>query len=471
MNAVIVGLERKTFLFASAGLMIFAAVIAFAAYAAAAGAARQAQAAAAQAAFVETAETRLGEWRAELEAIEAGASATPHQAQPMNIRLPAVLPPSPLGDFAVGAGDLHPTMAMITPWSSSAKLFSEYEFSNPSTLVFGRFDLSFFVVALLPLLMIAASFDALAGDRDRGLARMAAAQSARLSAFVWTRLILRNLFIWGVFFGIALAVALLNLAGAPFDERLGLFAVWACAAALYGLFWFALIGLAVAFVMRSESVAAILFAAWAVFVLAIPALAGAAAEALYPPPSRLAYLSEARAAEGEANREADRLTEGFLRDHPDLTVSDEEVPGYYRSTFLANLEIEKRTAPVLEAFAETRERRRRLIGRLQYLSPSLVANEALVTIAGADVERHMRFQEQARAALGDLSARVAPAVVSRNRISLAAYEEIPSFVFKEDPMRALLARLAPPFAFLAIASAGLLVLARRRLGAPLEKLL
>ena len=88
----------------------------------------------------------------------------------------------------------------------------------------------------------------------------------------------------------------------------------------------------------------------AVSVFAVPAIGGALAEASYPPPSRLVFLSEMREGEVTAIRDTAALTAGFLADHPELTVSDEAAPGFYRSNFLANREAARRTTPVLELF-------------------------------------------------------------------------------------------------------------------------
>lgn len=55
-----------------------------------------------------------------------------------------------------------------------------------------------------------------------------------------------------------------------------------------------------------------------------------------PPPSWLVFLSEMREGEVTAIRETTVLTAGLLADHPELTVSDEAAPGFYRSNFLAN---------------------------------------------------------------------------------------------------------------------------------------
>ena len=467
----VLALERKLFLFAPPGLLIAAALIVLGALAAVNGAASVNRTMEGQARFLSAGNEALKDWRAALVAIEeAGEAASPYDARPMNIRLPIVLPPAPLADFAIGVSDLHPTTASLTAWSNPGDLFTEYEVSNPSLSRMGGFDFTFIAAALLPLLMIGVSFDALAGDRERGRARLIAAQAGHVGPCVWQRLAVRNLAIW-LCFGAVAAFAAAAAPGGDLLARLAHFAAWFAAASVYGAFWFALIAFAAATLKRGESVAASLFAAWAVFVLAVPAIGGAVAEGAYPPPSRLVFLSEMRESEVAAIRETASLTAGFLADHPEMTVSDEAVPGFYRSTFLANREIAERTAPVLEAFHQSREQRAALIAMLQYFSPAMIANNAMTTIAGGDVARNMAFQDQARAALDDLSARVGPAVVAKQRLSVSQFDAIAQFAFQDRPLALKVSSLAAPLAFLLAISAALIVAARRRLASPLETLL
>lgn len=154
-----------------------------------------------------------------------------------------------------------------------------------------------------------------------------------------------------------------------------------------------------------------------------------------------------------------------------MTVSDEEVPGFYRRSFIANSEASKRTTPVLEAFAASRERRDGLVQLIQFASPTMIADRALGTFAGADLDRSLAYQRQAFAALEDLHEAIGPAVVAKQRISTAEFDALPPFSFKERGLGEQLARNAVPLGYLGVVSALLIFISRRRLNAPLEKLL
>ena len=472
MKSTALFLECRTFLFAAPGIALIVSLLILGGYAAYSGKSQLTRLAQAQADYAQTRNAALDAWRDELVEIESapGAAAPAYAARPMNIRKPAVAPVAPLGDFAIGASDLLPAQTELSAWVNPADLFNEYEFANPTLLSIGRFDLSIMVVLLLPLLMIAASFDIWSAERESTRARLIAAQAGAVKSLIWSRLLFRNGLIWGVFALVALAAGLAAPAGLS-SARLANLAGWLGAAWIYGAFWFALIAFAVAYLRRSEIIAATLFALWASLVFLTPAIGGAVSEALYPPPSRLAALSAMRDAKSEAGKATAELTKGFLADHPEMTVSDDDVPFYYAGTWLANREAATRTAPILRAFEQSRQRRRETINLLQYLSPTVIVNRALLSFTGGDVDRYRAYQAEARAALADLSQRIGPAVVAKQRLSLAAYDAIAPFRFTETAASDKVRRLAAPLTFLLALTLALGWGARRRLGAPLEKML
>ena len=472
MKSTALFLECRTFLFAAPGIALIVSLLILGGYAAYSGKSQLTRLAQAKADYAQTRNAALDVWRDELVEIESapGAAAPAYAARPMNIRKPAVAPVAPLGDFAIGASDLLPAQTELSAWVNPADLFNEYEFANPTLLSIGRFDLSTMVVLLLPLLMIAASFDIWSAERESTRARLIAAQAGAVKSLIWSRLLFRNGLIWGVFALVALAAGLAAPAGLS-SARLANLTGWIGAAWIYGAFWFALIAFAVAYLRRSEIIAATLFALWAGFVFLTPAIGGAVSEALYPPPSRLAALSAMRDAKSEAGKATAELTKGFLADHPEMTVSDDDVPFYYAGTWLANREAATRTAPILRAFEQSRQRRQETLDLLQYLSPTVIVNRALLSFAGGDVDRYRAYQAEARAALADLSQRIGPAVVAKQRLSLAAYDAIAPFSFTETAASDKVRLLAAPLTFLLALTLALGWGARRRLGAPLEKML
>ena len=391
--------------------------------------------------------TAMEAFRSQLQAIEAGDEApSPYDGNPMSLKFAATLPPGPLAQLAAGQSELQPATGLLSPWRNDDSMFGNYEFENPDVLAFGRVDYAFLILFLAPLLAIGFSFDALASDRQRGTLTMILVGPVSVPELVWTRLWVRHAAVWSVF--MLPAAAALFLPGATVAERLPRLLIWGAAVLVYAGFWLALSGLCVARIRDARATAAVLVGLWAIFTLGAPA-AASAAEAFYPPPSRLAYLAEMRAAQGEANREIDRLTEGYLLDHPELSVSDEAVPAYYRGAFLANVESRARTAPLVEAYAQSAAARRRLVSAAQYLAPPLLIRRVLHVAAGADLERERAFQAEARQALHRLSDAVGPAVMARQRMTVTEVDALERFAFSNRSPQQVAGLAALPLGVLA----------------------
>lgn len=454
MNGKLVSLEWLRLRRSRAAAAIFAFTLLTSLYALWSGLQWKQDYVAAQAMHERKIASSMEKWAASLTAIESGAEeSTPYDARPMSVQLAATHAPGPLTHLAVGFREIMPSRLTISPWRNEISMIERYEFDNPQLLALGKFDFAFFVVVVLPVLMIALSFDVVASDITSGRARLLISHALDLRQVAFTRLVFRN----GLLCGLVLLVMLIGLAlvGAPVLESLS----WLGICIAYMLFWFALIFFAVTRSQRPETVAAGLLACWLVLTFAIPALIETGVQALNPPPSKLAYLSLARSAEGEANRQTAELTEGFLADHPDLSVGDEEVPSYYRGTYLANERVREKTAPVAARFNSVAEARETSLSALQYLSPALLAQRALYQLAQADASASRRYLEGAGSKLEEISELVGPAVISRNRISLAQYQAVTPFrVEQHSAAPAIL----PEVLFLLLLAAGLGLVARIR---------
>ncbi len=367
-------------------------------------------------------EQRMQDWRTSLAGIESGdVESTPYDARPMDVRQAATHPPGELSHLAVGYRDIMPSRLTVGAWRNEISMVERYEFDNPLILSLGRFDFAFFLIVVLPVLMIALSFDVIASDLASGRARLLLSSAVSLRQVILARLLLRN----GLLCGLVLLVL---LGGFLFAQAtLAEYLLWLGVSVAYMVFWFTLIFCLVAASRQAEAVAARLLACWLVLTFAIPAVVDSAVQALNPPPSKLAHLSVARIAEAEAARQTAALTDGFLADHPELSVGDEDVPGYYRGTFLANERVREYTAPTVADFREAAEAREAGLSALQYLSPALLAQRTLYRLAQADAAASRHFLDSAGTKLAEISEAVGPAVISRNRITLQQYDQMTPF--------------------------------------------
>ena len=409
----------------------------------------------------------MARWLADLQALETRgeqSGVAPWSASPMDLEFASALPPAPLADFSIGQADLLPSLGKLSLWDPDVRLFSRYEFEDPVSLALGALDLSKAVVLVLPLLLIVLSFDILSADRDAGRLGLTLAQGTDIRRLFWRRLVIRCGVVESLVLVVATAALILNAAESDLLERLRAFALWSAAAVLYGAFWLAIVGHVASGNRRGESNIVRLLVLWAGFTLIVPAAATAITAAIYPVPSRLAYLAEARAIEIETERAEGGIAAGFFNDHPELIVDDaSDMPAYLRTAYFVTSNVDRATRPVLEAFESTARRRDRALALLRYVSPAIVAHEVFNDAAGSSSARHLRYMAQARAFKAGYAELAGPYIAAGRRMPADRVTEFPRFHYEELPFSAVLGHNLPALALLALAVAILVLGADRRL--------
>lgn len=340
----------------------------------------------------------------------------------------AGLPNAPLAPLSAGQAEGYPAAAAISPFVDPFGIFDRYAtgLESPVVLAAGRFDLAFVIVMLLPLLLIAATYDFWSRDVESGSARIQLAQPIRPATLVLTRAAVRG----GTLLVTATAIAtvLLALAGGSDSNGLALFALVVLA---YGAFWIALAAAINLFVRTSTTAALACGTAWLVIVVLLPAALAAAVDLAAPAPSTRAYANAVRAAGLEvraANAAAARVA-----------ATAESGRAYPASLWHSRREIQQRDerlGPIHQAQAQAWERHRTLADALRVLSPAILAQDALDRIAGTDAARALAFQHQAREFAG-VARRLAFGWMDEERtMTLADYDDgrLPRFHFVE-PVR------------------------------------
>lgn len=311
------------------------------------------------------------------------------------LREPADLPPRPLQSLALGQSDMLPGQYAVTAHATYS-FMNDSDIANPRNLLTGSFDVTFVIVFVLPVFIIALVFDLLSREKERGLLALTVAHGVSLPVYTLAKCAARCLVVMAVTLMLtvlSLVVAGIDLSapGAVADA-----AAWSLVALLYALFWFAA-GLFVnALDRRSETNGMLMANTWLVAVVVLPAMVNVIATAAFPAPSRVTLTTELREAASEAEERAAAAREAYYFDHPEL-AADTEVPGaYFREVLASEIAIEKSISPLLDRFETQARERSRVVGTLMYLSPAIIVQQALTTIAGTDDERYSEFRDQLR---------------------------------------------------------------------------
>ena len=367
----------------------------------------------------------------------------------------AVLPPSPLAPVAVGQRDLQPQAIRLTTEDHlSSEKENETAMSGPTRLMTGAFDLGFLFVVLFPLVVIALSYELLSGERERGTLAMLLSQPVSQRALVLGKAGARAIALCVV----TLCFALLGLvvAGAEFGGEdawlhAGLFAGILVA---WALFWFAASVFINSLGGTSARNALQLVGLWLVLVIVIPGLVHVAVDTLYPPPSKIDLLHEAR----EATQEVEGQLRGVEGNHDRKAKAPDP-----KEQIALKKEIMRRSEPAHEAMEEQVRTRQELVSLLRFASPAIVVQLALEDVAGSGGVRHQRFEEQVETTHESFREFFFKHVEEDKKLGIASLNQIPKLSFEEESSGALAARLLLGIFVLLLIAGALIYLAYPRL--------
>lgn len=370
---------------------------------------------------------------------------------------------APLAATAVGLADLYPASFRVGVGSRDRFLFAD-EIANPLQLATGSFDLVFVLVYLLPLLLVALSYNVLSGEREQGTWALSAASSAPPLPILLAKLLLRA--------GIVMAALLLfttaglALQGAPLAsaEAAGALAAWAFTLLLYAGFWVALALWVNSWRASSAFNALALVMAWVLLVVLLPALISATAQALYPAPARAEVVLAVREAAVDADRDRAAEQARFSAEHGLVTPANSGAANE-RHALLLTLAADRRADEVLSRHEALVRQQRALTDRLGLLSPALLVNDTLTELGGnghsqwdAYLGRVDAFHAQWQAFFverAQAGARLGSADIER----LPRYDEVRASIWAPGAAQ----RMVGTWAVLALGLLGLMVLARRGL--------
>ncbi|MDX2067752.1 MAG: DUF3526 domain-containing protein [Haliscomenobacter sp.] len=343
------------------------------------------------------------------------------------------LAPAPLAVVAVGQSDLRAYYYKFGLHKKQA-LYHGEEIENASILYNGHFDLAFVITFLLPLLVIALTFNVVAGEKERStlpliLASTTSLRSVALNKFVF-RFALLSLFFSGLvvmglaFFGVSIA-----------QEAAGIAALLGITTA-YKAFWFGL-----SFGINSQGKgsgfnAAVLVGGWLALLVVLPALLSVAANAYYPMPSRVELIAETREASEEAKKNGAQILAQYFEDHPELAAQASkpvDTKNFAASSLMVNLEVEKAIRPLEEKFEAQKDKQARLVAQWRFVSPAIFVQQMLENLAATGDAHYLDFEQQMQAAHAKYRAFFTQKIIKQEKMRAADYDQVPQSQYTNSP--------------------------------------
>lgn len=338
----------------------------------------------------------------------------------VRVSLPIAASVPPLADFSAGRAGFESYTTVVRLRARADTLFKRTQLDNPELLARGSLDLGFVAIVIAPLLLIGLGYGLFVADRDSGAARLILAQGGTPTRLLAARSVLR---LGLMMVPIAVAAAALLWLGPDLEGRMTAAWRWLGLALLLIAFWWAAILLVNSLRITAETAALVLVSLWALLTLILPILIAAAAQLAYPPPSRFAEIAAARAAEVSA-------TTAYENDHPDL--ASEDFAGRLasvRKSLEIGTTIDRAVKPVSDRFADRLAEQQRLSQTVRYLSPPLVAGDALADIAGTGSGAQLAFRRATADYLVRLKSALRATIEAGRPLSGADYDSLPRFAF------------------------------------------
>lgn len=340
----------------------------------------------------------------------------------------AAMEPQLLSFISTGQADIFTHYVKPTVFNDDFAL-NFTEMASPVQLLFGSFDIAFVIVYLLPLLIIAFSYNVLSSEKERGTLRLLASQPINIHIWILQKLGLR--FFWLSILVIMALLLILTLLGFNVTDLTGLSKFLGLVLA-YALFWFVLAFLISLRAKSSAKNAVSLIGLWIVFVLLVPSILNQLSGTLYPMPSRTLMINEMRALKAEMIEKQDEILDNFLRDHPEYAINDNREQRNFYHRFIASQElVKKELAPLVKRYETQLYNQQSWLDRFKWMSPAIILKESINKIAGTSTSDYEYFRKQVIAFSEDWRNHFIPLLYNNREFSQVDYPKLPSFTYHQ----------------------------------------
>lgn len=343
----------------------------------------------------------------------------------------AAMSPQPLALTATGQSDIYTHYVKPTLTSDDFAL-NFTELSSPVQLLFGSFDLSFVVIYLLPLIIIAFTYNMLSSEREAGSLRLLAAQPLTLSGWLLQKAGLR-------FFLLTLIIAIVLLLALSLNG-VSVIANWSSVGQLilitiaYLLFWLTLSYVVNLTGKSSANNAISLLALWVGLVLLLPSIVSQLANSFYPVPSRAKMINNMRVVKSEMDKEQDKILEEYLRNHPELVAvergSEATAYGWWQRYFAAQELLKEEMTPLLSSYDDQLKEQQTWISQWRFISPAILLQDSFNELAGTSSRHYQDYRMQVMAFSQEWRDFFVPMIFKDQSVTKQTMTQLPKFEYQ-----------------------------------------
>lgn len=397
-------------------------------------------------------EQKLSALAEQIQRIESGLEMPSAFTNPLNPALVgsgrgalyAIMPGGVLSPLALGQSDMLSDHYRVSTRNKTTFMY-QTENENPWNLLTGRFDPVFVLVYLLPLFIFAVSYNLVSLEKEQGTLRIQLSHPVTLQALMFAKLSARMTPVLVVTI-LAVVLPFLALRGdaVVMSGQLPQSIAALLIVLAYGLFWFMLALFVNSFGFSSASNALILVGAWVFLVLVAPVILNVFVSRVSPVPSRIELATETRLVTIDGlNRYHELLSSDYRHvQDPSMLVSHDgsfDIPERLQAFYLINKSVDEKIGKLLANFEARLFVQQELVERFGFISPSILAYEGLVSLAGTGTGRYQHFTKQVNKYHRQWKEFFEPRITSGQVMTVADLREMPRFSWQELDLELLLA--------------------------------
>lgn len=342
----------------------------------------------------------------------------------------AILYPHGLAHMSLGQRDIEPYYYKLTGMSLYYQLF-ESELANPLKLYVGNFDISFVLIYLFPLLIIALTYGLYAEEKENGMLPLLRLQTIGLRKI----LLIRIAFYYVLILGLGILLSSIAFLVSTAIDVLSIF-LWISAILCYLSFWFALMFLLISLKKNSSLTAISAASLWLLFLIVLPAVLNVYANLIYPiDNTALAEITRRKGLENEDDlNESKAVILEYLQNREDLkgahSLIDVNIMAKAYAAFTA-LNDNHHKNEVSDYFAQIR-RRQKWISLFKWANPAVNTQAILNEIVETDSEIFQSFYQSIEGFHNDITSFYFDKLFLNKQITNKDYDTLPKFHLNID---------------------------------------
>lgn len=374
-------------------------------------------------------------------------------------------PPAPLEALSLGDG-IHPLALSIGDRSLISDTSAGESTTNPLRFAVGHFDLTFVVLYLYPLAVIALTHNLLTTERESRILPLLLSQPVGPRSIFGGSLIVRVLFLSAAQFvwsGLALLSSGLDLTSSDVRVR---FVLWFIVTGSYGVFWFALSAFVAARGRKAASNALVLCTCWLAGVVVLPGVIQFVVNTSHPVPLRSEYIQSLRSTRDlvTTGLSEQGLIDEFFETNPRFRRGPEgaELSRRYTAAVARFDRIAREIQPLQQRTVVQQDAQERLFAVLRFTTPGALVEHLLYDVTGTGPARNRRFVAGIEDVRRDRRGFFWQRQIDLATITAGDYDLMPRYQFQEEPISNVIRRVFLPLVAIVMASGVLALLAHVR---------